>query len=101
MSTIFKGFEPRQDRILVKPDVKSATTKGGIIVDAYVQDEILPQGEVMATGPEAIIMIGYKVQYGPHAGFDVIIEGEKYRLIRDSDAYSILHEKISVKNDQV
>lgn len=90
--TTHEGFQPMQDRVLVQPHSSEKKTKGGIILPDSVQKEIYG-GIVKAIGPgrenfEMTLKVGDSVLYGQHSGFEVIINEQKYKLIREADAYA-------------
>jgi chaperonin GroES len=87
-----EGFEPLQDRILVQPDEALTRTAGGIIIPE-TQEETPNQGTIIAVSKEALKRkVGEKVLYGQYSGFEVSVGGKKFRLIREDDAYAILHK---------
>jgi len=89
----FEGFEPLQNRILVQPDDVLTRTPGGLIIPDTHQEERPDQGLIIATSKETIKRkVGERVLYGQHSGFEVSIKGKSYRLLREDDAYAILHK---------
>jgi len=87
-----EGFEPLQDRILVQPDQALTKTAGGIIIPQS-QEETPNQGTIIAVSKEAKKRkVGEKVLYGQYSGFEVAVGGQTFRLIREEDAYAILHK---------
>jgi len=95
--TSHNGFEPMQDRVLVKPHSTVQKTAGGIILPEQAQKEIFG-GIIMASGPgregyEMTLELGDEVLYGQHSGFEVDIDGTKYKLIREADAYAKIKRK--------
>ena len=85
---VYKGFKPRQDRVLVKQDNALTKTKGGLILPDALQ-EMPNQGTVVAIA-EVVedLKVGDVVLFGQHSGFQVVIDGNPYILIRGNDAYA-------------
>lgn len=89
----FEGFEPLQNRILVQPDEALTRTPGGLIIPETHLGEKPNQGIIVAISKETTKRkTGEKVLYGQHSGFEVSIKGKTYRLIKEDDAYAILHK---------
>lgn len=89
---IYEKFEPLQDRILVQPDEALTKTAGGIIIPQS-QEETPNQGIIIAVSKDCKKReVGEKVLYGQYSGFEVAAGGKKLRLMREDDAYAILHE---------
>ena len=86
---IYNGFEPRQDRVLVKPADMINKTAGGIIIPDS-QQEKPNYGEIvgLAELSDPSLKLGDKVLYGQYSGFEVKIGTEELRLIRSDDAYA-------------
>lgn len=92
-------FRPFHDRVLVRP-IKPAEkiAAGGLIVpEAVAHNEEARRGVVVAVGPGLLTRDGDRVPlmaepghvvlYGKFAGDGVVIDGDEYRVIRDSDIY--------------
>jgi chaperonin GroES len=85
---VYKGFKPRQDRVLVKQDDALTKTKGGLILPEALH-ELPNQGSVVAVSEVTTdLKVGDVVLFGQHAGFQVVIDGNPYILIRGNDAYA-------------
>ncbi len=67
-------------------------TKGGLIISAGKQSQGTV-GYVVAVGPEVypyLNLIGKKVLYNVHANLELMIDGEPYLTMHESDIYAIL-----------
>lgn len=82
------------DRVVVQPLDAEETTAGGIVLPGSAQEK--PQrGTVLAVGPgklldsgaraELSIAIGDEVIYGKYGGSDIEIDGEEYKILRESE----------------
>ncbi|MHA2039144.1 MAG: hypothetical protein ACW98X_22180, partial [Promethearchaeota archaeon] len=107
-SSVFQGFAPRQDRILVMVDEVELKTPGGLIIPTFDGEgkatsaaERPNRGTVIAIGPKANenlapdekpLALGNRVLYGLHSGFTVNHMGTEYRLIRASDAFAQIEQ---------
>jgi chaperonin GroES len=99
-SSIYQGFAPRQDRVLVRIDEVEMRTPGGLIIPTFDGEgkatsaaEKPNRGTVIAIGPKVDdLEIGNRVLYGLHSGFTVNHMGTEYRLIRASDAFAQINQ---------
>jgi len=93
------SIKPLADRVIIKAAAAEATTKSGIIIPDTAKEK--PQrGEVVAVGrgktsdqnviltPE--LKVGDQVLYGKYAGTEIIIDGEEYLSMRESDVFGIV-----------
>ncbi len=93
------SIKPLADRVIIKAAAAEATTKSGIIIPDTAKEK--PQrGEVVAVGrgktsdqnviltPE--LTVGDQVLYGKYAGTEIIIDGEEYLSMRESDVFGIV-----------
>lgn len=82
------------DRVVVQPLDAEETTAGGIVLPGSAQEK--PQrGTVLAVGPgklmdsgaraELSVAIGDEVIYGKYGGSDIEIDGEEYKILRESE----------------
>jgi chaperonin GroES len=84
---------PLGDRVIVQPLEPAETKKGGIIIPDTAKEK--PQeGEVIATGPGAMVdgkrqpmevKKGDRVLYGKYSGTEVRLGDEEYLILRESD----------------
>ena len=98
------NFKPLQDNVLIKESKPEEKSKGGIIIPDAAKEK--PQeGEVIAVGPgkrskktgENIaldVKVGDMVLYGKWSGNDIKVEGEEYRLMKESDIIGILEDEL-------
>ena len=87
-------LKPTSDRIVVKYDKPKDKTAGGIILPTAAQEKSL-QGKIVAVGPGALLKngkrgkldlkIGDKVITGKWAGTEITVEGQEYKVMRESD----------------
>ena len=82
------------DRIVVQPLEAEEKTAGGIVLPDSAQEK--PQrGTVLAVGPgklldsgsraELSVAIGDEVIYGKYSGSDIEIDGEEYKILRETE----------------
>jgi chaperonin GroES len=87
-------LRPLDDRVVVEPLEAEEMTAGGIVLPDAAQEK--PQrGKVIATGPgklldsgnrgELSVKVGDEVIYGKYGGSEVEVEGDEYRILRESD----------------
>ncbi|MFT5858421.1 MAG: chaperonin GroES [Flavobacteriaceae bacterium] len=91
MSTQFK---PLADRVLIEPAPIETKTASGIIIPDSAKEKPL-QGKVLAAGSGKVdepmtLKVGDQVLFGQYSGTEIIIEGEKLLIMRESDVYGIL-----------
>jgi chaperonin GroES len=93
------NIKPLFDNILVKPLKAEEKTAGGIYLPENAKEK--PQiGEVMAIGEGSyddkgklipmIVKIGQKVMYTKWGGNEVKIEGQEWKLVKQSDILAIV-----------
>lgn len=87
-------IRPLDDRVVVQPIEAEETTAGGIVLPDTAKEK--PQrGTVLAVGPgrlldngkraELSVAVGDEVIYAKYGGSDVEIDGEEYKILRESD----------------
>ena len=91
-------LNPLADRVVVKLTEAEETTKSGIILAGSAKEK--PQvAEVIAVGPggnvdgkEITMQVtaGQKVVYSKYAGSEIKIDGEEYKIVRQSDILAIV-----------
>jgi chaperonin GroES len=92
------NLKPLDDRIVVKPLDAEETTAGGIVIPDSAKEK--PQtGTVVAAGPGKVlkngdratpaVSVGDVVYYGKYSGSDVKVEGEEYKILRESDVLAV------------
>ncbi|MEX0780571.1 MAG: co-chaperone GroES [Balneolales bacterium] len=91
-------FTPLSDRVLVLPDTAEETTSSGIIIPDTAKEK--PQrGKVVAVGPGKVengtkidmsVKDGDQVLYGKYAGTELVLDGEEYLIMRESDILGVV-----------
>ena len=87
-------IRPQDDLVVVEPTEAEETTAGGIVLPDTAKEK--PQrGRVLAVGPgrlldsgnrgELSVSVGDEVIYGKYGGSDIEIDGEDYKILRESD----------------
>ncbi len=91
-------MKPLGDRVVIKNMEAEETTKGGIILTAAAKEKPL-MAEVIAVGPGGVVdgkdvqmqvKVGEKVIYSKYAGSEIKIDGEEYKIVRQSDILAIV-----------
>jgi chaperonin GroES len=88
------SLRPLDDRVVVQTLEAEETTAGGIVLPDNAKEK--PQrGKVIAVGPgkmldsgnrgELGITVGDEVIFGKYGGSDVEVEGEEYKILRETD----------------
>ena len=78
------SLKPLFDRVVLKDAEIEETTKSGIILTSAAQEK--PQyAYIVAVGPG-----GQKVVYSKYAGTEIKIDGEEYKIVRQSDILAIV-----------
>jgi chaperonin GroES len=87
-------LRPLDDRIVVSPVEAESMTAGGIVLPDSAKEK--PQrGKVVAVGPgklldsgkrgELSLTVGDEVIYAKYGGSDIEVNGEDYKILRESD----------------
>ena len=87
-------LRPLDDRVVVQPLDAEEVTAGGIVLPDAAQEK--PQrGKVIAVGVgklldsgargELSVAIGDEVIFGKYGGSEVEVNGEEYKILRESD----------------
>jgi chaperonin GroES len=92
-------MKPLGDRIVIKPAIAEEKTKGGIILPDTAKEKPVI-GEVVAVGPgrksddgnliAMEVKVGDKVLYGKYSGTEVIVDGQEFLIMRESDLFAIM-----------
>ena len=88
------NLKPLEDRLVVKPLEAEEKTAGGILLPDSAKEK--PQrGVVVAAGAgrlldngkraEMNVAVNDEVIYGKYSGSDVEVDGEQYKILRESD----------------
>ena len=91
-------LKPLADRVVIKRLEAEETTKGGLILTGSAKEK--PQvAQVIAVGPGGVVdgkevamqvKEGQKVVYSKYAGTEIKIDGEEYKIVRQSDILAIV-----------
>jgi chaperonin GroES len=95
------NLSPLGDRVIVKPSDPEEKTKGGIILPDTAKEKPI-EGTIVAAGPGKTtddgklvklgVKVGDKVLYGKYSGTEVMVEGEEYLIMRESDIFAIVEK---------
>ena len=93
---------PLADRVLVEVLEAEAKTKGGIILPDTAKEE-KTEGKVIAIGAgkmlesgkiQAIeVKKGDRVLFGKYSGDDLMIDGTKHKIVKESEILAVYEEK--------
>lgn len=91
MSTTFK---PLADRVLIEPAPAEQKTASGLFIPDSAKEKPL-KGKVIAAGigkPDEpmTVKVGDEVLFGQYSGSEIILDGTKYMIMRETDIYGIL-----------
>jgi len=91
---------PLFDRVVVKPEIQTSTTKSGIVLPATSQER--PQtGKIVAIGSGLDVdannigmqvCVGDKVLFNKYAGTEVKVDEETLIILRQIDLIAIMEE---------
>ena len=91
-------LRPLFDKVVLKRVEAQETTKAGILLPGSAQEK--PQvSEVIAVGPGGVVdgkevkmtlKVGEKVITGKYSGTEVKLDGEEYRIVRQSDVLAVV-----------
>ena len=92
------SLKPLFDRVVIKDAEMEETTKVGLILTSSAKEK--PQyAFVVAVGPGGVVdgqdvtmqeEDGQKVVYSKYAGTEIKIDGEEYKIVRQSDILAIV-----------
>ena len=92
------SLKPLFDRVVIKDAEMEETTKGGLILTSSAKEK--PQyAFVVAVGPGGVVegkevtmqvKVGQKVVYSKYSGTEIKIDGEEYKIVRQSDILAIV-----------
>lgn len=92
------SLKPLFDRVVLKDAEIEETTKSGIILTSAAREK--PQyAYIVAVGPGGVVdgkevamqvKEGQKVVYSKYAGTEIKIDGEEYKIVRQSDILAIV-----------
>jgi chaperonin GroES len=92
-------IRPLGDRVVVKPDSREETTKGGIVIPDTAKEK--PQeGTVTAIGSGRLLDNGVRsemelhegnhILFAKYGGTEIILDDEIYLVLRESDVLGVL-----------
>jgi chaperonin GroES len=87
-------IRPLDDRVVVEPCEAEEMTAGGIVLPDNAKEK--PQrGTVLAVGPGKLldngqrgtlsVSVGDEVIFGKYGGTEIEVDGEKFKILRESD----------------
>lgn len=92
---------PLEDRIVVKPQDAEEKTAGGIVLPDTAREKPL-MGKVIAVGAGKQLDNGSRaamtvkkndvVLYGKYSGSDIEIDGDDYKILRESEVLGIVEK---------
>ena len=95
------SVKPMFDNVLVKPLEEEAKTPSGILLPDTAKEKPL-MGKVISTGPgklldngkraDVAVKKGDTVLFGKYGGNDIKIDGEEYKILRESDILGIVEK---------
>ena len=81
--------KPIGDRVILKQDGEPEKTTGGIFIPDPAKEK--PKtGVIISVGTCNHVKPGDHVIFGKNSGTEIIIDGESYLILRESDLYAIL-----------
>lgn len=93
------AIKPLGDRVLVEIVEAEETTKGGIILPDTAKQE-KAEGVVSAVGKGKTnddgsvtpleVKKGDKVLYGKYSGDEIVVDGKKFKILRESEILAIV-----------
>ena len=78
------------DRVLILPDPAEKMTKSGLYIPDTAQEKPTTGTVVGAGGDCKEVRNGDRVMYGKFAGTEIELNGEKLRMVRESDIFAIV-----------
>lgn len=94
-------FKPLSDRVIVQQLEEEERTAGGILLPDTAKERP-QQGKVVAVGPgrvndegkrlEMSVKVGDRVVYAKYAGTEVVVDGEEYLIMSESDILAVVQE---------
>ena len=92
------NLKPLFDRVVIKDAEMEETTKGGLILTSSAKEK--PQyAFIVSVGPGGVVdgkdvtmqvKEGQKVVYSKYAGTEIKLDGEEYKIIRQSDILAVI-----------
>lgn len=92
---------PLEDRIVVKPQEAETKTAGGIVLPDAAKEKPLT-GKVVAVGAGKLMDNGKRIApsvkkndvvlFGKYSGSEVQLEGEEYKILRESEVLGVIEK---------
>jgi chaperonin GroES len=92
---------PLEDRVVLKPQEAEAKTAGGIVLPDTAKEKPLI-GKVIAVGPGKLMDNGQRapmsvkkndtVLFGRSSGSEVEVDGEDYKVLRESEILGVIEK---------
>lgn len=92
---------PLEDRVVLKPQEAESKTAGGIVLPDAAKEKPL-MGKVIAVGPGKLLDSGKHaamsvkkndtVLFGKYSGSDVQLDGEDYKILRESEILGVIEK---------
>ena len=99
-------IRPLYDRVVVRRVEAETTSRGGIIIPDSAAEKP-NQGEVVATGPGAVlengelrplaVTVGDRVLFNKYAATEQNIDGEELLVVRESDIIAVIEQQPAVE----
>lgn len=94
-------LKPLSDRVVVRLLDEEERTPGGIYLPDTAKER--PQkGQVVAVGPgrvtdegqrlEMVVQVGDTVLFGKYAGTEIVVDGDEYLILRESEILAVVKE---------
>jgi chaperonin GroES len=92
-------IRPLGDRVVVKPDSREETTRGGIIIPDTAKEKpqqgtvtAVGNGRLLDNGRRSVIELheGDHVLFARYGGTEIILDDEIYLVLRENDILAVL-----------
>jgi len=94
-------LKPLDDRVVVKPQEAEKKTAGGIVLPDTAKEKPM-MGKIVAIGSGKLLDSGKRgkmsvkkgntIVYGKYGGSDVEIDGQEYKILRESEILGIVEK---------
>ena len=92
-------IRPLGDRVVIKPNPKEETTKGGIIIPDTAKEKpqegivtAVGSGRLLDNGGRAVMELheGDHVLFTKYGGTEIILDDETYLVLRETDVLAVI-----------
>ncbi len=88
------SIKPLADRVVVEPLAAETKTASGLYIPDSAKEKP-QQGTIVAVGQgnkdePLIVKVGDTILYGKYSGTELVIDGNDYLIMRESDIFAIL-----------